>query len=473
MIELRCVSKSFPGVKALDCVDLKFHEGEVHVILGENGAGKSTLASILYGIYLPDSGKILVDGRETTIGSPKAALKLGIALVSQQYALIDELTVLENLLLAGVSPRAFSVEAERLGLRLGLDNRVGDLSLGEKQRIEIVKALSRGARLLIFDEPTAVLAPREIEGLFHMVRSLRSRGVGIVLITHRIGEALAVGDRVTVLRRGRVAGQYLAREATAEVLVRAMFGKLVEVPGRAKTSKGKLVLSVRGIYVDGTVKGIDLDVYGGEIVGIAGVVGNGQRELLEVLGGYRRPNRGTIVVDGVDLTGKPTSKFVEMGVSFIPEDRELAVAKSLTIVENLVMRSRPPIIRWGDLRRTAVEIMSRLDIEAPSPETPVGRLSGGNMQKVVVGREALHLRPKVLVAIYPTRGLDYETSMRLYSIFQAIKGGGGSIIFSSEDVNELASISDRILVMRGGRIVGEYGPGTPLERVAAAMADAN
>jgi len=472
-----CLTKYFPGVKALECVDFEVREGEVHALLGENGAGKSTLVNILSGVYLPDRGRISINGEEVVLPSPKAAQNRGIFMVSQNFSLVETLTVRDNLEIANVDVDRAVELAEEIGVKLDLRRRVEDLSVGEKQRLEIVKAIAREVKYLILDEPTSLLPPWDAEKLFEVIKSMRGRKIGIIFVTHKINEVFEVGDRVTVLRRGRKVGTFNVNEVSPSELLRHMFGEELPLPGEVAddSSGGDLLIKVEDLWVKENdrypVRGVSLEVKSGEILGVAGVVGNGQKELLEVLGGYRRPFRGRIVVLGRDLTGRGARDFIRAGVSFIPEDRlGVGLARGLNILENFVVRNPPRLINWRKVKSLVEKIVEELDVVLPSYNSPAASLSGGNMQKVLVGREVLYLSPRILVASYPTRGLDYETTVKVHELFRKIKREGGAVVFSSEDIEELRKLSTRILVMNRGRIVDEFNRREPVEKIYEAMA---
>jgi simple sugar transport system ATP-binding protein len=478
---MRGIVKRFPGVVANDGVDFEAAVGEVHALLGENGAGKSTLSNILTGLYRPDAGDVRLYGRPVSFQSPRDALEVGIGMVHQHFRLVEPFTVAENVILGDRRDvgRAFVLHthrieervtklAERYGLHVDPRARVWQLSVGEQQRVEILKALYRDARILILDEPTAVLTPQEAEALFVTMRAMAADGRTIVFISHKLHEVMAVADRITVLRGGRSIATLRVAEATPESLATLMVGREIEVHRRPPVAHGHggVVLAVEGLWVAGdrgqpALRGLGLEVHAGEILGIAGVAGNGQRELAEAVTGLRPVIRGRVHVEGVELRRGDARAAIDAGVAHVPEDRlHTGVAPSLPIASNVVLKSyrRPPVstgpvLRLGRMRDLAAALIDRYDVKAPGPGTPVRNLSGGNLQKVVLGRE-FTADTKVLVAAAPTRGLDVGAIETVHTYLRGAAASGVGVLLISEDLDELLSLADRIAVMYEGEIVG-------------------
>jgi ABC-type uncharacterized transport system ATPase subunit len=493
LLELKGITKRFPGVVANDGVDFELVKGEVHALLGENGAGKSTLMNILYGLYHPDEGEIRLDGAPIAIGSPREAIDHGIGMVHQHFMLIPVMTVAENIVLA-VEPRTgpfldldgaerrVRELSERFGLAVRPDARVESISVGMQQRVEILKALYRGAEILILDEPTAVLTPQEARELFDIIRSLQSEGKSIIFITHKLDEVLAISDRITVLRRGKTIETVPREGATSEGLARLMVGREVLLrvektatqPGDALLAVHDLaVLDERGLEA---VRGVSFQVRAGEIVGIAGVDGNGQTELVEALTGLRKVSDGRIEVAGEDVTGAGSRDCLDAGVGHIPEDRQRrGLVLDFTLAENLALHDYrlEPDSKWGwlypkRLVARAKRILSEFDVRGGGPQTLAASLSGGNQQKVVVAREVSR-NPRVLVAAQPTRGLDVGAIEFVHRRLVQERDEGRAILLVSFELDEILSLADRILVIYEGRIVGEYMPDVSEEELGIAM----
>ncbi len=480
LVRMEGIVKRFPGVLANDHVDFELLPGEIHALLGENGAGKTTLMNILYGIYQPDEGQIFVKGRRVRIRSPRDAIRLGIGMVHQHFLLVDKHTVAENLAMgyakSFLNPlrevkariRDFT---ERYGIQVDPDAYIWQLSVGEQQKVEIVKALYAGADILILDEPTSVLTPQEARDLFNVLRRMREDGKGIVFITHKLSEVFEVADRVTVMRRGKVVGTLRVEEATKEALARMMVGRdvvfeLKRTPGRP----GEPVLEVRGLTVLGdrgreAVRGVSFEVREGEIFGIAGVAGNGQRELVQAIVGLRRVKSGSVRVMGVDATNRSPREIAELGVGHIPEERlKFGIVPDMSVAENSVLKSyyRPPyrkglLLDYGEIRRTAESLINEYEIAVPSPDTRARLLSGGNMQKLIVGRE-IRRDPKLIVASNPTFGLDVGATEYIRKLLLRKRDEGKAILLVSGDLDEVIQLSDRIAVMFEGRFVGIVRP---------------
>ena len=488
-IELQGITKHFPGVVANDHIDLVVRRSEIHAIVGENGAGKSTLMRTLYGLYQPDSGTIEVNGRPDVIASPRRALELGIGMVHQHFMLIPVFTVAENVIL-GNEPAAWGqlrmTEAhqqvaelcKQYGFSLDPFALVGRLSVGEQQRVEIIKVLYRGAELLILDEPTAVLVPQEVEELFHNLRRLKEQGKTIIFISHKLDEVLAISDRITVLRRGRVIGTVAAAGASKAQLAEMMVGRpvLLDLP-HPPVTPGDVRLEARRLSVPGAsarlaVRDVSLSVRGSEIYGIAGVEGNGQTELVEALVGLRAISGGVLLVDGRDVSRTTARAIRLLGVAHIPEDRHRrGLVLPMAVWENVILGQhyRREFTHGPLLNRPAIDDFVRrrvneYDIRVADTEAPVLALSGGNQQKVIVARE-FAFAPKVLVAAQPTRGLDIgATEFVMRKILEA-RGAGMAVLLVSANLEEILALSDRIGVIYGGRLVAEFvrGAATPAE----------
>jgi simple sugar transport system ATP-binding protein len=493
-LELRGITKRFGRIVANDGVDFDLRPGEVHALLGENGAGKSTLMSILYGLYKPDEGEVIVGGRPVTIDSPAAAIDLGIGMVHQHFMLVPIMTVAENIVLAEepttrgglIDLKAAAARVRELSDRFGLavdpDAVVEDVSVGQQQRVEILKALYRDANVLVLDEPTAVLTAQETQDLFRVLRSLRDDGKAIVFISHKLGEVLDIADRVTVLRRGKRVGTVPVEGATEASLARLMVGRDVllrvdKPPARPREA----VLEVRGLHVRDerdlpAVQGVDLTVHAGEIVALAGVDGNGQSELVEAITGLRTVESGSMLVGGEDLTGASARELVDAGVAHIPEDRHRrGLVLRFTIAENLALREyrRPELSRhgWLSTRRMAARARSLIrefDVRGGDSGTLAAALSGGNQQKLVIAREIAD-NPRVLVAAQPTRGLDVGAIEFVHRRLVAERDAGRGILLVSLESEEIRSLADRILVIYEGRIVGEFPPDASEEELGIAM----
>jgi simple sugar transport system ATP-binding protein len=476
-VELRGIVKRFPGVVANDGVDFRLARGEVHALLGENGAGKSTLMNILDGLYQPDAGEILIDGVPVAFRSPRDAIAAGLGMVHQHFTLVESMSVTENILIGLQRPRfrldiarkeaEVAALAEKNGLRVDPGAKVWQLSVGERQRVEILKVLYRGARVLIMDEPTAVLAPQEIEDLFATLRSMTAAGRSIVFISHKLSEVLAIADTVTVMRRGRVTAKGLpAAGMTKPKLAQLMVGR--EVLGsleRTWLPPGEVVLRLEDVEADGdkgvpALRGVSLEVRSGEIVGIAAVAGNGQSELAEVISGLR-PCRGRIVVSGDDIANRPVRNVIQHGVAHVPEDRTgVGTAPNLSLVDNLIMkryRSKPIARGWSiDMsaaRTAAAGLKASYEISAPSIDTEARLLSGGNIQRLILARE-IESEPRLMIAVQPTRGLDVGAVESAHRLLMERRGAGAAILLISEDLDEVLSLSDRVAVLYAGRIVG-------------------
>ena len=482
-LSLRGITKRFPGVLANDNIDLDVFGGEVHAVLGENGAGKTTLMKILYGVYQPDSGAILFNSRETRIQSPNAGRRLGIGMVFQNFSLIPALTVVENVALflprhgmflsRHAIARQIREVSDKYDLQVNPNARTGDLSMGERQKVELVKLILARAQVLIFDEPTSVLAPHEVDGLFRVFDELKREGYAVLFITHKIQEVLNAADRITVLRHGAVVECTPRPEATADHLVSMMLGiKDLEVVRNTQTRPGTAdgaAIEFRDIWTTDIndsrgLHGVSFHVMPGEILGVAGVSGNGQQELGEVLLGLQRQWRGTVLLFGQDVSGRSISSILDSGVAYIPEDvLGMAMVPDMKVEENLVLgrlQKSGNVGVWLDrrgIRRWVDAILSRFPLRLAPPDARVEHLSGGNIQRVVLAREMVK-GLKVLMAYYPTRGLDVLTAETTRGLLMECREEGGAIVLVSEDLEELFALSDRLVVMYQGNIVGEFQP---------------
>jgi simple sugar transport system ATP-binding protein len=489
-LELRGITKRFPGVVANDNVNLSLNTGEVLSLIGENGAGKSTLMSVLYGMYKPDEGEIVIDGTELMFASPADAIAAGIGMVHQHFMLVPVFTVAENVVL-GVEPtgalgklnidearRMVREISDKYNLDLDPDAVIEDLPVGVQQRVEIVKVLLRDAKVVVFDEPTAVLTPSEIIEFFEIVKTLVSAGRGVVFITHKLKEALNIADRIAVLRRGKVVGEVDPKTATESQIAEMMVGRPVQLTVDKNSAKaGDVVLKVTDLTVldaDGRthVENVSFEVHAGEIVGIAGVQGNGQTELVEALTGLRKATSGLIALDGKDLTHSNPRERHQMGMAHIPEDRQRqGLVGGLSVAENLVLTryhddqfSHGVIVDWEAADAIAETLITEYDIRTPNKETGVGTLSGGNQQKVIVARE-LSRDLRLTIAAQPTRGVDVGSIEYIHSRIVKERDAGTAVLIVSTELEEVMSLSDRLLVMYRGKVVAELDPKkvTPME----------
>jgi ABC-type uncharacterized transport system ATPase subunit len=494
LLELKGITKRFPGVVANDGVSFDLRQGEVHALLGENGAGKSTLMNVLYGLYRPDEGEIRVRGEGVTFDSPRDAIDKGIGMVHQHFMLIPVMTVAENIVLA-MEPRRSGVffdhvEAERqagelaqsFGFALDPEAKIQDITVGQQQRVEIVKALYRRADILILDEPTAVLTPQEAIELFGILDKLKKDGMSIIFISHKLNESLDIADRITVLRRGKTVETLPADGATEEGLARLMVGRevLLQVEKKPATP-GEPLLQVEDIHVVDErdieqVRGVSLEVRAGEIVGIAGVDGNGQRELIDAITGLMPVASGTVIVAGKDVTGHGAREQFEVGVGHIPQDRQArGLVLDFSIAENMSLHDfrEKPCSRFGWLYPSVLveharRLISEFDVRGGAPETPAGSLSGGNQQKVILARE-IDRDPRILVAAQPTRGLDVGAIEFVHRRLIEERDSGRAILLVSLELEEILSLSDRILVMYEGTVVAEFGPDATSDELGLAM----
>ncbi len=492
-VELRHIVKKFPGVVANKDVSLKARHGEVHALVGENGAGKSTVMKVLYGMQRPDAGEILVNGVPVLFKSPSEAIEAGIGMVHQHFMLADNFTVLENVIL-GSEPtkrgridanaaRARIVEmAQAYGLDIDPDAMVEDLGVGERQRVEILKVLFRGAKIIIFDEPTAVLVPQEVDELFAALRGLRAEGLTVIFISHKLDEVLRVADNVTVIRRGETVAEVAAGAVTAHELAELMVGaELPAPPPRETEPEERVVLSLADVTVMSTgardlLHEISFHLRAGEVLGIAGVEGNGQHELIDVIAGLL-PCSGTVNFNGLDITQVSVARRRDSGIGLIPEDRQReAMLMNSPLWENRMLghQRTAPVTKRGVLqinaaKQEAATIMRDYDVRAPGPDTAAYALSGGNQQKFIVGRE-MSKKPALLLASHPTRGVDVGAQAAIWEELRIARDAGMAILLISADLEELMAMSDTIKVMLRGRMVGTFIPNrTTIEELGVAM----
>ena len=478
-VEMRGIVKRFPGVLANDHVDFDLRAGEIHALLGENGAGKSTLMSVLAGLYKPEAGSILVGGEPVSFNSPRDAIARGLGMIHQHFTLVPSQTVTENILLGLDEPRflmrlsaydkRMAELGERFGLKVSPQAKIWQLSVGEQQRVEVLKMLYRGVQVLIMDEPTAVLAPQEIEELFKTLRAMAGEGKSIVFISHKLQEVTAIADRVTVLRKGKATAAGLKTSETNRAeLAKLMVGREVLFHLDKKPHAfGEVVLKLEDVRAQNdkglsALRGVSLTVRSGEIVGIAAIAGNGQSELAEVITGLRRATAGRVLVSGEEVTNHSAALAIRKGVAHVPEDRtHVGSAPNLSITDNVIMKSyrNAPLARGWSLNRLAArqraeELKEEYTILAPSVDTSARLLSGGNLQRVILARE-LSAKPKLLIAMQPTRGLDVGAIEGVQRLLLTQAEAGAAILLSSEELEEIFALSDRILVMYEGEIVGE------------------
>lgn len=482
MLELRNITKTFGSVTANNDVSIKVEKGTIHAIVGENGAGKSTIMRIAYGFYKADSGEILVDGRVVTIRNPHDAIALGIGMVHQHFMLVDTMTAAENIVLGAETGSAGNLDLDKANrdllalsneLRLGVDPkvRIENMSVGQQQRVELLKALYRNAELLILDEPTAVLSPQEVEEFFSILRRMREQGKTIIIITHKLDEVLSISDEVTVMRDGKSVGNVKTSETTAKDLARMIVGRdvLLRVDKTDAEPKGA-VLDVKNLVVSGktvnSVNGVSFSVRAGEIVGIAGIEGNGQTELIEALSGLVKSSGGSVEFDGKEITNRTARELKELGIGHIPEDRhKRGLLLHCDLAENSILgvHYRQPIAAAAGFMNTSVitkrvnEIIERFDVRPPNAELHAKALSGGNQQKLIIGRE-FELNPKLLLVSQPTRGVDIGAIEFIHRKLIELRDAGSAVLLVSAELEEVTALADRLLVIREGKIAGEVDP---------------
>lgn len=478
-IEMKNISKSFGPLKANDNINLSVREGEIHALLGENGAGKSTLMNMLSGIYTPDSGTIRIHGSEVHFSSPKESIKKGIGMIHQHFKLVDVMTAKENIIIGQPSSifvrgKALSKKVKELSDQYGLDvdpdKKIYEMSVGEKQTLEIIKVLYRGARILIMDEPTAVLTPQEIKKLFRVIRNMKEQGCAVVIITHKLNEVMEISDRVTVLRKGQSIKTVDTKSVEVSSLIEMMVGKKVDLSIEKKQfAEHKPLLTLDEVTVldregKNALSNVSFTLNSHEIIGVAGVAGSGQKELCESIAGLIKAEKGRIYFEGENLVGKSPRDIIRLGIrmGFIPEDRlGMGLVGSMDIVHNLVLKdyqSQPGImLQRGPCVEKAKKIVEELDIQTPSIYTSVQKLSGGNVQKVLLGRE-IDSGPKVLITAYAVRGLDIGASYKIYDLINEQKARGVGVLFIGEDLDVLMDLCDKVIVLCHGEITGIVDP---------------
>ncbi|MBW8012458.1 MAG: ABC transporter ATP-binding protein [Chloroflexi bacterium] len=478
VLELKNITKRFPGVLANDQIDLTLEQGEIHALLGENGAGKTTLMNILFGLYNADAGEILIKGNHLVTGSSKDAISAGVGMVHQHFMLVPVFTVTENVMLGDeitkygeILDRTAAADrvreiSQRYNLEIDPDAYVKDLPVGVQQRVEIIKLLYRKADILIFDEPTAVLTPQEADELVNIMRSLVNQGKSIIFITHKLREVLAVADRITVIRQGKVVGTTTPAQADQNTLASMMVGREVDLQVKKEAvEKGEVILEVEDLIVlddrhQAAVNSVSFEVRAGEILGVAGVQGNGQTELVEALTGLRSPLDGKIELLGKDVSQATPREITEIGSAHIPEDRQRdGLVLTYSIADNLILNTyyldpfaKGPILQQEEIYKTAEELVEKFDIRTPSIITQAGSLSGGNQQKVIVARE-FSRSTKLLIASQPTRGLDVGSVEYIHHQLIEKRGSGSAVLLVSTELDEVMELSDRIAVMYRGKIV--------------------
>ncbi|KUO61943.1 MAG: ABC transporter ATP-binding protein [Gracilibacter sp. BRH_c7a] len=474
-VSMRDITKIFGTVKATDNMNLDVTKGEIHALLGENGAGKSTLMNMLSGIYIPDSGHIFIDNKENRFTSPRDAIKAGVGMIHQHFKLVEVLTALDNILLGynvglfvnkRIQKEQINKIMEKFQLDVDLDKYVFDMSVGEKQTLEILKTLYRGARILILDEPTAVLTPQETVKLFKIMRRMKNQDCSVIFISHKMNEVMEIADRVTVLRKGRTIDTLIKENSNPQELTELMVGRPVDLSiKRIDKLTDKVVFKVRNLRADNeekveVLKGINFEMYQGEILGVAGIAGSGQKELCEALAGLYPIKEGEISFKGEDLAGKNPKEFITRGISmsFIPEDRlGMGLVANMDMVDNILLKqyhkSKGFLVKRKPAAEKAKEIIQKLDVITPGVHHPIKNLSGGNIQKVLLGRE-LDSHPELLITAYPVRGLDINTCLKIYDILNEEKKKGVSILYIAEDLDSLLGLCDRIMVISNGEVTG-------------------
>jgi ABC-type uncharacterized transport system ATPase subunit len=492
-VEMRDVTKRFGEVVANDHVNLAVVDRSIHAIIGENGAGKSTAMNILYGFYTAEEGEILIDGQPRSIKNPSDAIRLGLGMVHQHFMLVEPLTVTENIILGAEPLSGLAIDykrasarvreiSEQYGLRINPDARVSSLSVGQQQRVEILKTLYRGARILILDEPTAVLTPQEVEEMFKILRGLREQGKTIIIITHKLKEVLELSDNITVMRDGKVVGNLPTSEATAEGLARLMVGREVLLRVEKKEAHPTTpVLVVKGLsfqHADGNtaLNDVSFEVRGGETLGIAGVEGNGQTELIEIIAGLRRQSAGDVELEGKSLSHLDTHDRKRQGIAHIPEDRHRrGLVLSFDLASNTILgvHRDPPISGGVLLNRHVIEdrarrLVGEYDVRPPNIALLARSLSGGNQQKLIVARE-FDIKPKLILVSQPTRGVDIGATEFIHRKLVELRDAGAAVLLVSAELDEVLSLSDRVIVVYEGRVVGEVDPKTVTEEEIGLM----
>jgi ABC-type uncharacterized transport system ATPase subunit len=491
MVEMIKITKKFPGVIANHEVSFAVDSGEVHALLGENGAGKSTLMSVLTGLYRPDAGEIKINGKKAEFSSPRDAIRNGIGMVHQHFKLVQPFTAAENIMLGlGGLRQVYNVKqieteilkcSKKYGLVIDPHAKIWQLSVGEQQRVEIVKMLFRGAEILILDEPTAVLTPQESAELYKTLRNMATQGKAVVVISHKMNEVMENTDHITVLRDGKNVGTVRTGSTSETELARMMVGRdIIHKIEKAKPSKGEPVLDIQNISAIGdrgrlTLKKVSLHINAGEILGIAGVAGNGQKDLAEVIAGLRPVKNGQIYIKLLDYTGTNCKQLIDAGVSYIPEDRmTTGLVPNLNAFENMVLKSYRQMkgwfINWSKIRNFTNELIARFDIKLSSPNYPVKMMSGGNLQKLLLARE-IESDPNLIVAVYPMRGLDIGATESIRKLLLEQRRSGKAILLISEELDELFELADRIAVLHAGEVMGIVNPlNTTIETLGMMMA---
>lgn len=484
LIEMKGISKAFGKNQALDCVDFYCNPGEILCLLGENGAGKTTLMKILYGMYKNDAGEIFYKGQRVEIQNPRVAISMGIQMVHQHFMLVNPMSVVDNIMIGKEPGSALHFNRkkareivkqlmEEYGLKVPLDKQVKDISVGEQQRVEIIKALYHGADVLILDEPTAVLTPQEVEELFDIIRRLRENNKTVIVITHKLKEVMAISDRIYVLRHGKKVAERMANETNMGELSRLMVGETVVRPAKKRFNDPEVVVSLRHVAWSNeqkvqVLKDIDFDIHGHEIVGIAGVEGNGQAELIDLLCGLKKGFQGEILYRGENVAGKSCAELLEMGLTCIHADRQAqSIALQLSVPYNLMMGyqngekyAKNGLVDWKKLQESAAEMMETFDVRPKDTSRCLYEFSGGNQQKFVVGREVMR-EPQMMIAAHPTRGVDIMATAHIHEELNRLKEQGAGVLLISSDLDELMEMSDRIVVLYDGTTVdsrdaGEY-----------------
>lgn len=478
-IQMTNISKTFGVVKANEDVNLTVYNGEVHALLGENGAGKSTLMNMLSGIYNPDGGSISIYGQEVQFSSPKDAIQLGIGMIHQHFKLVDILSAKDNIILGqpgGLFTKGKELSkkireiSDQYGLDINPDKKVYEMSVGEKQTLEIIKVLYRGAKILIMDEPTAVLTPQEIKRLFQIIRNMKEQGCAVVIITHKLNEVMEISDRITVLRKGQSVETVETAGVEVSALIEMMVGKKVDLSIEKKNlDKKDPILRVDNLLVmdadkKNALEEVSFNLSGGEILGVAGVAGSGQKELCECIAGLTAAQKGRIFFEGENIIGKTPRDIIRLGIrmGFIPEDRlGMGLVGTMDIVHNIILKdyqNQPGIfLKRSECAEKARNIVEKLEIKTPGIHSPVKKLSGGNIQKVLLGRE-IDSNPKVLITAYPVRGLDIGASYKIYDLLNEQKEKGVAVLFIGEDLDVLMELCDRIMVLCNGRVTGIVDP---------------
>ncbi len=477
-IEMKGISKAFGSVKANENVNLTVYNGEIHALLGENGAGKSTLMSMLSGIYTPDSGSISILGKEVDFSSPKDSIALGIGMIHQHFKLVEVMTAKENMVMGskGIALRGKQLTKEmqticdQYGLDIKPDKKVYEMSVGEKQTLEIIKVLYRGAKILILDEPTAVLTPQEIKRLFAILRNMKEQGCAVVIITHKLNEVIEISDRITVLRRGQSIETVETKDVEVNRLIEMMVGKKVDLElEKPHCTLENPLLKVDGLHVSTkenkhALEDITFDLFAGEILGIAGVAGSGQKEICETIAGLLPAEKGRIFFENANILGKSPRDIIRLGIrmGFIPEDRlGMGLVGSMDMVHNMILRDYPNqpgfFLHRKESTKKAERLVEQLEILTPGVHHPIKKLSGGNIQKVLLGRE-IDSNPKVLITAYPARGLDIGASYKIYDLLNEQKKKGVGVLFIGEDLDVLMALCDRIMVFCGGKMTGIVNP---------------